>query len=52
MKKFRNVSEKLKEAGWALDPSFREVPAAGLHRKLWTPKLWGKWKHEDNILIF
>ena len=45
------IVEQLGEAGWCLDPSFPEVPAAGLRRELWTPKVWGKWRHPEKILI-
>ena len=42
---------RLREAGWELDDLFPEVPAAGLRRELWTPKLWGRWFHKEGILI-
>ena len=43
--------QKLQQAGWSVDPGFPEVPAAGLRRELWTPKLWGRWFHKEGILI-
>ena len=45
------VSKRLAEAGWEVDESFEEIPAAGLRRSLWIPKIWGKWHSSENILI-
>eukprot|EP00438_Fugacium_kawagutii_P016537 Skav227298 [mRNA] locus=scaffold2645:95140:99516:- [translate_table: standard] len=45
------AAEKLREAGWGLSESFAEVPAPLLKRKHWKPKLWGKWKFNDNIVL-
>ena len=42
------VDEKL--GGWMCEPGFPEVPAAGLHKELWTPKFWGRWTYSDIIL--
>ena len=40
----------LKLAGWALNKDFQEVPAQLLRRDMWTPRLWGRWKHSAGIL--
>ena len=43
--------DALYQAGWSIDDSFEEVPAAGLVRHLWTPKLYGRWRHKEDILV-
>lgn len=43
----RSLSEK----GWGIDEHFVEVPAAGLRRELWSPRVWGKWHIPESILI-
>ena len=40
----------LQLSGWGLNKSFKEVPGRLLSKDLWTPRLWGKWKHEAGIL--
>ena len=37
----------LKSSGWELDDSFPEVPAEGLRKTLWTPRLWGGWQRKE-----
>lgn len=37
-------------AGWGLNKDFQEVPSQLLRRDMWTPRLWGRWKHESGIL--
>lgn len=32
-------------------PDFKEIDGQLLHKHLWTPKLWGTWKHEEHILV-
>ena len=46
-----SAAKKLAESGWEVDEGFAEVPAAGLRRPLWSPKIWGKWSYPDNILL-
>ena len=51
-KKFsRETAKRFHEAGWGLSQNFQEVPAFALRREHWKPKLWGKWKHEENIVL-
>lgn len=45
------TAKQLSDAGWAVDESFVEVPVGGLKRKLWSPKIWGRWKFKENIGI-
>ena len=45
------TSKRLAQAGWELDDSFEEVPSAGLKRELWHPKIWGKWRFNENIFL-
>ena len=39
------------DSRWDVDPEFPEVPSRGLHRRLWEPKLWGPWRHAENIFV-
>ncbi|CAE8693166.1 unnamed protein product [Polarella glacialis] len=50
--KVRSAAAKdtLLEAGWELQPDFPEVPAAGLRRELWQPRIWGAWNRTEGIL--
>ena len=41
----------LSDIGWECSPEFREIDGQLLHKHLWTPKLWGSWKHEEHILV-
>ena len=41
----------LVEAGWETDMNFKEVPSAGLTRKLWQPTMHGRWKFKEDILV-
>lgn len=41
----------LEQSGWTLDETFEEVPAKHLHHDLWEPKLWGRWKYDDDIIV-
>ena len=41
----------LADAGWEIVSGFPEVPAASLRRELWHPKMWGKWRRDDDILV-
>ena len=49
--------EKIHETGsnldseWEVVDSFLEVPSCFLRREFWVPKMWGKWRHDDNILV-
>ena len=45
------TAKQLSEAGWAVDDTFVEVPVGSLKRKLWSPKIWGRWKFKENIGI-
>ncbi len=40
----------LSMAGWGLSKDFQEVPSQFLRRDMWTPRLWGRWKHSSGIL--
>ena len=41
----------LTDVGWQCSPDFKEIDGQLLHKHLWTPKLWGTWKHEEHILV-
>ena len=41
----------LHDEGCDVDPAFPEIPAAGLRRELWVPKLWGAWRRREGILV-
>ncbi|CAE7423542.1 SLC34A1 [Symbiodinium pilosum] len=43
--------EALAQAGWGTDSSFKEVPAAGLKRRLWQPTMHGNWEFSEDILV-
>ena len=45
------VSTLLANEGWGVDPTFPEIPAAGLRRNLWVPKMWGAWRYKEGILV-
>lgn len=44
-------AKRFHEAGWDLSEGFPEVPAAALKRERWKPKLRGKWRFNDNIVL-
>ncbi|CAE7458265.1 SLC34A1 [Symbiodinium microadriaticum] len=41
----------LAQAGWEIDNDFKEVPAAGLVRRLWHATMHGSWEFEEDILV-
>ena len=43
--------EALEQEGWRIEDSFPEIPAAGLRRELWCPKMWGAWRYREGILV-
>ena len=46
-----STEDYLNLSGWRLDQSFEEVPARLLRKQLWQPKLWGKWRFNEGIII-
>ena len=46
-----STEDYLNLSGWKLDQSFEEVPARLLRKQLWQPKLWGKWRFNEGIII-
>ena len=46
-----DAAKRIAEAGWEFDRSFEEVPAFGLKREHWMPKLWGRWNFKESIGI-
>ena len=40
----------LQASGWEIDSGFAEVPASMLHRRLWTPKVSGRWRKSEHII--
>ena len=43
--------EALAQAGWEIDNDFKEVPAAGLVRRLWHATMHGSREFEEDILV-
>ena len=41
----------LAQAGWDTDDGFKEVPHAGLVRRLWHATIHGKWQFKEDILV-
>ena len=41
----------LGEAGWGVNNEFEEVPAKWPMRRHWAPKMWGRWRYPENILV-
>ena len=45
------VTVEAGESVWEVDDGFAEVPVGRLRTDLWTPKLFGKWNFDENILM-